>query len=216
MYKISYKSFIKWCLSPTLYISDCYKKGALTPNERGRRVKQLNVAYFVISCMMFLGIVMIDLIPKLEVIRPFILVIYPVWTISRANEVFMAFIQDVFDKLNPRKRKKNGLEYYERIALAFRSFLELVIQYAMLYFLFDTYFNKYGLQYGLFNKSLQDPLTALYYSLITIVSIGYGDYYPIHPLGKLIVMHEIINGLLLLAVSFTVYVGLDLDEKEAS
>lgn len=216
MRKVAYKHLLKWCLSPTLFISHLYKESASTPKERGLRVRKLNIIYFTTACILFVSIVVLYVTSCLNSISPFILIIYPLWAISRVNEVFMAFIKDVFDKLNPRKRRKNGLEYYERIALALRSFSELIIQYALLYFLFDTYFNQYGLQYRLFNQPLQDPLTALYFSLITIVSIGYGEYYPIHPIGKLLVMYEIINGLLLLAVSFTVYVGLVLDEKEAS
>lgn len=216
MRKVPCRFLLKWCLSPTLFISYLYKESALTPKERGLRVRKLNIIYFTLACSLFLSVVILQVTSCLDRISPFILGIYPLWAISRTNEVFMAFIKDVFDKLDPKKRKKNGLQYYERIALALRSFSELIIQYALLYFLFDTYFNYYGLQYRLFNQPLQDPLTALYFSLITIVSIGYGDYYPIHPIGKLLVMYEIINGLLLLAVSFTVYVGLDLDEKEAS
>lgn len=216
MCKEQYQYFIKWCISPTLFVSYCYKKRALTPRERGIRVRRLNVTYFIIACSLFVGIMISYMTHTIDRIPSWILIFYLLWSVSRVNEIFMAFVKDVFDKLNPRTRKKNGLQYYERIALALRSFLELIIHYAMLYYLLDTCFVKYRLWNGLFNQPLRDPLTALYFSLITIVSIGYGDYYPVHPIGKVLVMYEIINGLLLLAVSFTVYVGLDLDEKEAS
>lgn len=210
------KEWIKWCFSPTLFVSSYYKKRALTPEDRGKRVRFLNKTYFTIACLLFVGIMMVDQLGRINQLPCFLVVLYILWCLSRVNEIFMAFIKDVFDKLNPRKRKKNGLEYYERIALALRSFVELVLNYAMLYYILDTYFVRYGFWEGLFNQPLQDPLTALYFSLITIVSIGYGDYYPIHDISKLLIMYEIINGLLLLVVSFTVYVGLDLDEKEAS
>lgn len=138
-----------------------------------------------------------------------------IWALSRVNEIFMAFIKDVFDKLDLRKRNKNGLEYYERIYMALRSYAELTIHYAMLYFLLDTYHLQYALKMNLFNKRLKEPFTALYFSLMTIASIGYGEYYPVHPLSRGLVMYEVITGFLLIAVSFTVYVGLNLDDKEA-
>lgn len=210
------KEWIKWCFSPTLFVSSYYKKRALTPKDRGKRVRFLNKTYFTIACLLFAGIMIVHQLGMMNQLPCFLVVLYIFWCLSRVNEIFMAFIKDVFDKLNPRKRKKNGLEYYERIALALRSFVELVLNYAMLYYILDTYFVRYGFWEGLFNQPLQDPLTALYFSLITIVSIGYGDYYPIQDISKLLIMYEIINGLLLLVVSFTVYVGLDLDEKEAS
>ena len=210
------KDLIKWCFSPTLFVSSFYKKRALTPKDRGKRVIVLNKTYFTIACLLFAGIIILYSLGAMSTMPTFLITIYTIWCLSRVNEIFMAFIKDVFDKLNPRKRKKNGLQYYERIALALRSFIELILDYAMLYYLLDTCFVRYGFWEGLFNQPLQDPLTAIYFSLITIVSIGYGDYYPIHALSKLLIMYEIINGLLLLVVSFTVYVGLDLDEKEAS
>ena len=216
MCKEQYEYLVKWFISPTLFISYSYKKRALTPKDRGIRVRRLNVTYFIIAITLFVGIMILYMTHTRDTIYPWLVVIYILWSLSRVNEIFMAFVKDVFDKLNPRKRKKNGLQYYERIALALRSFLELIIHYAMLYYLLDTCFVRYGFWQGLFNQPLRDPLTALYFSLITIVSVGYGDYYPVHPIGKILVMYEIINGLLLLAVSFTVYVGLDLDEKEAS
>lgn len=216
MIKHHYEYLIHWCISPTLFVSSSYKKRAPTPRERGKRVRTLNITYFTVACILFTSIIILYMTHTITHINTFLIGFYILWSLSRVNEIFMAFMKDVFDKLDPRKRKKNGLQYYERIALALRSFIELILHYAMLYYLLDTCFVRYGLWNGLFNQPLRDPLTALYFSLITIVSIGYGDYYPIHPISKLLVMYEIINGLLLLAVSFTVYVGLDLDEKEAS
>ena len=124
----------------------------------------------------------------------------------------MRFVKDVFDKLNHKKREKNGLEYFERIQLALRSYVELILNYSMLYYLLDTFQHLYHVNGEIFNKPLENLFNAIYFSVITIVSIGYGDIYPVHPLAKLLVMYEVINGMLLLVVSFTVYVNLTLDE----
>ncbi|MEG1147705.1 MAG: ion channel [Niameybacter sp.] len=209
------KTWLKGCLAPTLWVSDTYKKSATSSANRGIRVKRLNKIYFGIALsiwgILFLWGQVAGNMPPLKVVLIFI----PLWALSRVNEIFMAFIKDVFDKLDPSRRSKNGLEYFDRIGLALRSFMELTIQYAILYFILDTYYLQYGFHGGLFNQPIESPFTALYVSLITIASVGYGDYVPVHPLARGLVMYEIITGFLLLAVSFTVYVSLDLDEKEA-
>ena len=139
-------------------------------------------------------------------------IVVPLYAISRCNEIFMAFIKDVFDKLNRKRRDKNGLEYFERIQLALRSYIELILHYSMLYFLLDTFQGFYHISGMVFNKPLGPLFNALYFSVIKIVSIGYGDIYPVHPLAKGLVMYEVISGMLLLVVSVTVYVNLTLDE----
>lgn len=215
MTKTRLKDKLKWCLAPTLYISDTYKMRAISLKDRGRRVRRLNKIYLTISILLYIIVNLMCIQLKDTVWEKTLLIFIPIWTLSRANEIFMAFIKDVFDKLDLKRRTKNGLEYYERIYMALRSFVELTIHYAILYFLLDTYYIQYGFKASLFNQGLEEPFTALYFSLMTIASIGYGDYYPVHPLSRGLVMYEVITGFLLLAVSFTVYVGLNLDEEEA-
>ncbi|MDA3732418.1 potassium channel family protein [Niameybacter massiliensis] len=210
-----FQHVLKWCLSPTLFFSERYKQKAIHQQDRGRRVRRLNKTYFGISIVMLLLLIAENGWLNYTGIKKVFLIIIPLWSLSRVNEIFMAFIKDVFDKLIPSKRQKNGLEYHERVSMAFRSFIELTIQYAILYFLLDTHYLEYRLTSGLFNQPLKSPFTALYLSLITIASVGYGDYVPVHPLARGLIMYEIITGFLLIAVCFTVYVSLDLDEKEA-
>lgn len=212
MIKYRAKHFIKWMISPTLFISDHYKAGAKTAKMRGYRVQKLNKTYLSISLVLFLILtVLTNVAYNSFSLIPF-LVICPFYCFSRCNEIFMAFIKDAFDKLNPLKRDKNGLEYYERINLALRSYLELIIDYAILYYMLDTFYDFYHLANPLFNEPLGDLLNAIYFSVITIVAIGYGEYYPVQHLSKLLVVYEVITGLLLLAVSFTVYVNLNLKD----
>ncbi|MEG0013387.1 MAG: potassium channel family protein [Cellulosilyticaceae bacterium] len=118
----------------------------------------------------------------------------------------MAFLKDAFDKLNPAKREENGLKYHERIQLALRSYAELIINYALLYYILDQSIGR------LFNRPMRTLIDSIYFSAITIATIGYGDYYPIHNLSKILVMYEVISGTLLLVVSFTVYVNLGLKD----
>lgn len=50
-----------------------------------------------------------------------------------------------------------------------------------------------------FSKTL-DPISSLYFSLVTFATVGYGDFYPDSPLAKLLVCTEIIIALFILAV----------------
>lgn len=202
------KQWFKWVIAPSLFVSDYYKGLATSKSDRGKRVKKLNKFYLRVSIGLTVMISLVDLFTSS------IGVMGPLWWgiciygISRCNEILMAFVRDVFDKLNTKRRDKNGLEYFERIQLALRSYIELVLHYALLYYIMDTYIIKVPL----FNQVMNHLWDAIYFSVITIVSIGYGDIYPVHPLSKGLVMYEVINGMLLLAVSFTVYVNLTLDE----
>lgn len=199
------KKYFKWWISPTLYVSDCYKKSAKDSIQRGKRVRRINKIYLTLSILFLLSIAILSKLPYNSILNTAI-VILPIYLISRCNEIFMAFVKDAFDKLNPAKREENGLKYHERIQLALRSYTELIINYALLYYIFDRSIGS------LFNRPMLSLLDSIYFSVITIATIGYGDYYPIHNLSKILVMYEVISGTLLLVVSFTVYVNLGLKD----
>jgi voltage-gated potassium channel len=147
-------------------------------------------------------------------LQTLLLIIIPLFCFSRCNEICFAFIKDAFDKLNPGHRQTHGLHYYQRVQLALRSYTELIINYGILYYLSDTYYTFYHLSTPIFNKAIESFFKSLYFSLITIVAIGYGEYYPVHDLGRFLVMYEVLTGTLLIVVSFTVYVNLNFkDEK---
>ncbi len=205
---MEWRRFFSW----TLWISDAYKAQATSTRDRGKRVMCLNKWYFIITLIISGMSVIINISPSLEGLKKIILVATPLYAMSRCNEVFIAFVRDVFDKLNRAKRDKNGLEYFERIQLALRSYVELIVHYGVLYYLIDTNTLFYHLGQPGFKRPITSFFDAIYFSVITIVSIGYGDIYPTHPITQALVMYEVMNGMLLLVVSFTVYVNLTLDE----
>lgn len=203
---------IRWLFSYTLCWSDYYKAQARSIRERGERVIRLNKSYFMISLInTIIGVIINDRVPY-DGLKGLLLIGLPIYALSRCNEVFMAFVRDVFDKLDKSKRDKNGLEYFERIQLALRSYVELIMHYALLYYLIDTNALFYHLGEQGFERPLEHFFDAIYFSVITIVSVGYGDICPIHPITQALVIYEVISGMLLLVVSFTVYVNLTLDE----
>jgi hypothetical protein len=74
------------------------------------------------------------------------------------------FASDLFSK--PRSYKRSML-------LLFFNYIEMVFGFAVLY----SFTNK-------FNKPLSHWFDSIYFSTVTSSTIGYGDLYPIDPLGK--------------------------------
>ena len=79
----------------------------------------------------------------------------------------LIFASDLFSK--PRSYKRS-------ILLLFFNYLEIVMAYAVLY--------SHG---NYLNKSFTYWFDAVYFSIITSSSIGYGDYFPITTIGKILV-----------------------------
>jgi hypothetical protein len=79
----------------------------------------------------------------------------------------LIFASDLFSK--PRSYKRSML-------LLFFNYLELVFGFAVLY----SFANE-------FNKPFTHWFDAIYFSTVTASTIGYGDFYPINPLGKFLV-----------------------------
>ncbi len=59
---------------------------------------------------------------------------------------------------------------------------------------------------GAMNHTLRG-WTAWYFSLVTIVTLGYGDFHPCSPLARFLVMAEIVVGLYFLSTLFTTIVS---------
>ena len=79
----------------------------------------------------------------------------------------LIFASDLFSQ--PRSYKRSML-------LLFLNYLELIFSYAVLYSVGNY-----------LNKPLAHWFDAIYFSIITSTSIGYGDYYPVTLTGKFLV-----------------------------
>ncbi len=140
------------------------------------------------------------------------------YAISHVNEVFIAFYNDVFDKLSKSKsaqEKKHGIEYDERIRLALRSYIGLIIEYGIIYYVicFLNYISIVpGNEIIFFEHGFDTFVDALYFSGVTIMTLGYGDILPSNSFSRLMSVYEVLNGMLLVVVTFTVYVSLHLNE----
>jgi hypothetical protein len=64
------------------------------------------------------------------------------------------------------------------------------------------------------NMPINSWVDALYFSFITGVTIGYGDFYPINEIGKILVMLQIISTLSFLFLFFNFFTPRVQDSNE--
>ncbi|MFW6307975.1 MAG: ion channel [Campylobacterales bacterium] len=144
-----------------------------------------------------------------------------IFALSRCLEIFYAFLKDSRDQLSKNHKKGSGLLYYERVGLAMRSYMEIILNYGLIYYCLN-YIIARGAEIYLFSpKSFNGLVDSLYFSAITVTTVGYGDIVIDAGDGsiwlkllKLIPAFEVINGSILIVVSFTIYVSLSIANKE--
>jgi voltage-gated potassium channel len=129
---------------------------------------------------------------------------------SRVNEVFLSFLNDAFDKLEKKENDcDDTLKYHERIKLALKSYIELVLDYGIIFFvLTKDCFNQLLSCERAFNENVDNIFEAIYFSGVTMTTLGYGDLSPESVITKFFSLYAVANGMLLIIVCFTVYVSL--------
>jgi len=116
---------------------------------------------------------------------------------SRANEVFYAFGGDAI-RIAEGHQATSALRRDDRIKLALWSYFSLLLDFGIIYFVFRD---------GFAPGKVEDIWDALYFSGVTIPTLGYGDISPEAPLVRLLSLYQVACGIALLVLSFTIYVG---------
>jgi len=195
-------------LSPTYFHAD-YRKEKYRQNKKTvtKLLKKFNSFYLIASILIAFGVTNIDIQSLYTTeyrtitltITLFIIWIYP---FSRANEVFYSFLKDAVEKVN-NKERKSTLAYGDRIHLALKSYVELLINFAVIYYLLPKEY---------FDGQIKTIFDAIYFSGVTITTLGYGDISPKHVFPQLLSVYEVLCGFSLVIVSFTVYVGKSMEQ----
>ena len=226
--KKSFWTKVKYILMPTRIFSGIQKE-----NENiisSEYIKKKTLYSLVVTFTMALIFIGIDLIFHINIVTYFAyqvqwcirLICYSIITlilwrsISRISEIFYAFYRDAHTHLNKSNTKSNnsGLKYHERIHLALYSYAELIILYAFIFYILSGIFSAYGNL--AFKDTLIDMIDAIYFSGVTITTLGYGDIQPNVWITKFLAVFEVLNGFALIIVSFTVYVSRAIREMDSS
>ncbi len=192
-------------LSPTWAIAD-YAKNKW---DRTTVIEKLNSFYLGLSVVSVVGILLFqeywvqNKVISLNETLPFIVVfLWSYFLLSRCNEIFWAFLRDSFDKLDNPEEQESNLQPKDRVRLSLKSYLELVINFSILYALLPA-------TKEIWSNNVPVHITdALYFSGVTITTLGYGDYSPVHWYPQFLTIYEVFCGFLLLIVCFAIYSGI--------
>ncbi|WP_114418197.1 potassium channel family protein [Marinospirillum perlucidum] len=193
-------------LSPTWLLADRFKKGC----DRTRVIKTLNSVYLSIAVASMVLVLAFQAWgawqPWVRLHQALPLIVVFLWgyfLLSRCNEIFWAFLMDAFDKLDAAQKSSSWLTPRQRVALSLKSYLELVINFALIYSLFPAQAAFWE------TRPPGSLLESLYFSGVTITTLGYGDLAPAHWALQLLTVYEVFCGFILLVVCFTVYSNLN-------
>ena len=200
---------VKGVLSPTCALAYCCKRSVQKQkkNKDARRkavgalIRKFHRGYLIVASLLALVCSMLSVGGYgTEYRNPyfaFFAALVWIYSISRANEIFYAFLGDAIAKVKI-KNDRSDLGCGDRIRLALWSYLELVVNFASVYYVMPA---------DWFNKSLETYWQALYFSGVTITTLGFGDFAPKCWVPQLLSVYEVFCGFSLLIVSFTVYVS---------
>jgi voltage-gated potassium channel len=193
-------------ISPTWWWASKQKEG-LNEADRKKGIIARNYCYLFVSsflCVMLLFIFDLAKYESISLTSKILVYVYLyLVTWSRCNEVFFAFINDALDK-SENKKSSSNLTYRKRIELSFLSYFELILNYAIIYLLIPSEHIK---------GEINTIIDSIYFSGITMTTLGYGDLSPITWIVKLLTVHQVLVGFTLIIVSFAVYVGHGLSDK---
>jgi voltage-gated potassium channel len=192
-------------LSPTWAIADFAKKKW----DRTTVIEVLNSFYLWLSVVSAVGVVLFqeywisnDAISLNATLSYVTVYLWSYFLLSRCNEIFWAFLRDSFDQLENPQEKKSKLQPKDRVRLSLKSYLELVINFSLLYAL--TPATK-----EIWSSNVPAHIAdALYFSGVTITTLGYGDYSPAHWYPQFLTVYEVFCGFILLIVCFAIYSGI--------
>jgi len=186
-----------WVLSPSRMIFDFAKQRSL---DRGSFHRSWSGRFIIFEIMLSLMLVVVTiLITKLnEIIWISLPLLFLAW--SRINELAFAFYKDALSRLE-QEQAASDLKQVERAKMALRSYIGLIIYFSLIY-----YFGVNLVECG-FNPGFNNFFDSIYFSVVTITTLGYGDVLAIHWLMRSFVIYEVLVGLLLLVVVIGTYIG---------
>jgi len=186
---------IGWLLSPSRMIFDKLK---ISCEDRTDFHKKWSKNFIYMELLLSVSLVVISI--SFKNINDYMLVYIPLCILawSRINEVSYAFYCDAFSHLN-NEEPSSMLSMPERAQMALRSYVGIIVYFALIYYF---YWGECK-----FSTAPNNFFDSLYFSTISIATVGYGDIYPTNPVIKAFVMYEVLVGLLLVVIAIGTYIG---------
>lgn len=101
-----------------------------------------------------------------------------------------------------------GLRSLNRsLLLLMLNFFEIILGFAILYLATES------IGYSNSNEAISTPIEALYFSTVTITTLGFGDIQPILKIGQKLAMLEVLSGFILVILVIGVFIsGINIKE----
>jgi voltage-gated potassium channel Kch len=126
---------------------------------------------------------------------------------SRVNELALGFYQDAIQRFTgPASRTKTPP--VERLKLLVWAYFEVAAQFGILYYC--------ALPSGYFAKDFSSIIQALYFSVVTVTTVGYGDITPQKTLAQIVCMYELAVGFIVIVFALGSYLATSLVSAESS
>jgi hypothetical protein len=115
---------------------------------------------------------------------------------SRVNELALGFYQDAIQRFTGRLSRTKTAPV-ERLRLLVGAYFEIAAQFGILYFC--------ALPSGYFAKDFCSIIQALYFSVVTIGTVGYGDITPQKSLAQILCIYELVVGFIVIVFALGSY-----------
>ncbi len=186
-------------LSPTRTIIDCLKR------RDTRWLKPWRLSFGVLA---LLSIPAISLLKPQRLLWPlpyrlwYLAVILWLWPWSRVTEIVWAFPYDALSQLKGSGSSTRATPG-TRLLYLLISYLEVAINFGVLY-----YFLPDGMFRNSTGKATFDNIfQAVYLSMVTITTTGYGDITPQRPVSQVLCMAEMVVGIVLVVFAAGAYIS---------
>ncbi|GEM_PF-5919713 len=188
--------------SPTRLLIDRLKDRRANAQSKALLLLRWNRGFFGydIFIAFALGVVSLLLPPSIVFPQALGWIVFIV-ACSRCNEIVCALLHDVSRELDLLE-SSTALTTGQRIKMAMRSYAGLFINFGVLFYFLPKLFPA-----AFFTPAFDNFVDAIYFSGVTITTLGYGDIKPDHIVTKLLVLYELFSGLLLLVVALSVYLS---------
>lgn len=115
---------------------------------------------------------------------------------SRITELGIAFYRDAFQRFGPTTA--TTITPVQRLQFLVLSYFEVAIQFGILYFCLPS---------GYFTREFSSIIEAIYFSVVTITTAGYGDIAPKKPWSQIGCMCELAVGFILVIFALGSYLA---------